>query len=130
MYFAKGVKPSFTKYTLVDGLIEVDLWLDVGAVGDHNAHRDAEREEQLAHGVEQDLQEPPDGQPLDVRRNIIEETLHARAGLPGGVGRPERQRIDCDHDDKHEQHRHHEPRDLFNAALHAVIDNEGRHGHK
>ena len=55
MYFAKGVKPSFTKYTLVDGLIEVDLWLDVGAVGDHNAHLDAEREEQLAHGVQRDL---------------------------------------------------------------------------
>lgn len=49
-------------FDLVVGLVEVDIVLDVAAVGDHDAHADTEREEELTHRVERDVQKALDGQ--------------------------------------------------------------------
>ena len=50
-------------FDLVDRFVQVHIILDVGAVGNHNAHRDAQREKELAHGIEQNLQKAADGSP-------------------------------------------------------------------
>ena len=42
----------------------------------------------------------------------------------------ERQRIARDDNDQHEQHRHHPARYLFNAVLHAVVDDERGNAHE
>ena len=49
------------KLNLIDRLVEVHVLLYIGAIGNHNAHGDAEGEEQLAHGVQQNLQKASDG---------------------------------------------------------------------
>ena len=115
---------------LVDRFSEVHVLFYIRAVGDHDAHRHAQREEQLTHRVEQNLQKPLDGQALDVRRNKIQKALQPRARHAVCVRIFERQRIPGNHNHQHQQHRHHEFRHLFNAAFHAVIDNQRRRRHK
>ena len=63
------------KLDLRNGFVEVNLRLHIRAVGDHNAHRNAQREEQLAHCIEQNLQKALHGQPLKVRGDVVEEAL-------------------------------------------------------
>ena len=63
------------KLDLRNGFVEVNLRLHIRAVGDHNAHRNAQREEQLAHCIEQNLQKALHGQPFKVRGDVVEEAL-------------------------------------------------------
>ena len=118
------------KLNLVDGLVEIYVLLHIGAVGNHNAHGDAQGEEQLAHGVQQNLQKPPHGQPLYVGSDVIEKALKTGAHGAGRIGAAQGQGIDGDDHHQHQQYGHHDFRHLFNAALHTVIDDESRYAHK
>ena len=65
-----------------------------------------------------------------MRRNKIQKALQSRARHTVCVHIFERQRIPGNHNHQHQQHRHHEFRHLFNAAFHAVINNQRRRRHK
>ena len=73
------------KLNLADRMVQVYLPLDIRAVGDHDSHGHAEREEQLAHGVQKNLQETAHGQPLHVGREIVAEPRKAGAELAAFV---------------------------------------------
>ena len=111
-------------------LFEVLLLVEVGAVGNHNAHRDAQREKELAHGIEQNLQKAADGQPLKMRGQVVQKALHAGAGLTVRAGVMQRQRVACNDNDQYQQNRHHVTGDTLDAALDTVVDDERRHTHE
>ena len=115
---------------LVHGFVQVDLRFDVGTVGDHNAHRHAEGEEQLAHGVQQDLQKAADGQPFHVRGQVVAQPFHTGAHLAGSVLVAQGEGVTSDHHHQHQQNGHHVAGHPLNAALHAVVHDESRHAHE
>ena len=94
-------------FDLIHRLVQVYFRFDVGTVGDHNAHGHAEREEQLAHGVQQDLQKAADGQPFHVRGQVVAQTFQTGAHLPGGVLVAQGEGVARDHDHQHQQNGHH-----------------------
>ena len=78
----------------VVGPVQVHILLHVAAVGDHDAHADAEGEEELAHGVQHHVQEAGDRHAGEVRLQVDGEALElslihiylaaqAGPGLPG-----------------------------------------------
>ena len=111
---------------LVVGLVEVNVVLDVTAVGDHDAHAHAEGEEELAHRVKHDVQETRDGQPREVGLNVDKEAIHARARHAALVRVAEREREDRNADDEKKQSRHDVARKLFNALFHAAVHDPRR----
>ena len=117
-------------FDLVDRFVQVHIILDVGAVGNHNAHRDAQREKELAHGIEQNLQKAADGQPLKMRGQVVQKALHAGAGLTVRAGVMQRQRVACNDNGQYQQNRHHVTGDTLDAALDTVVDDERRHTHE
>ena len=114
----------------MNGCVNIDVFFDVGAVGDHDTHGDAEREEDLAHGVQQDLQEALDGQALEIGRQVDREALQAGASDAGVVRVRERQRKDGDRYDHDEHDGHQYFGALFDALLDAVKDDPGREQHE
>ena len=117
-------------FNLVNGCVHIHVFLNIRAVSDHDAHGDAQGEEDLAHRVQQDLQEALDGQPLEIGRQINRKTLQACARHTGFIRMCERQREDRDGHD-HDQHdRHQYLGTLLNSLLHAVKDDPGRQQHK
>ena len=117
-------------FDLVDRFVQVHVILYVGAVGDHNAHRDAQREEKLAHGIQQNLQKAADGQPLKMRGQVVQKALHAGTGLAVRAGVVQRQRVACNDNDQYQQNRHHIAGDALDAALDTVVDDKRRHAHE
>ena len=118
------------KFNLVNGRVYIHILLDIGAVGDHNAHGDTQGEEDLAHCIQQDLQEAPQGQPLEIGRQINRKTLQARPGHARLIRVGQRQGEDGDGYD-HDQHdRHQYLGTLLNSLLHSVKDDPGRQQHK
>lgn len=115
---------------LVDGTVQVDIRFDVGTIGDHDAHGNAEREEKLAHGVQQDLQKAGDRKPLEMGGQVVDKAFHTGAHLAGGIGVAQGQGVTGDHDHQHQQHRHHVPGHPLNAILHAVVNDEGGDPHE
>lgn len=118
------------KFNLVYGCVHVDVFFDIGAVGDHNAHGNAEREEDLAHRVQEDLQEALEGEPLKIRSQVDREALQAGAGHAGVVSVRERQRKDRDRHDHYEHYGHQYFGTLFDALFNAVEDDPGREQHE
>ena len=117
-------------FNLVNGCVHIHIFLNIGAVGDHNAHGDTQREEDLAHGVQQDLQEALDGQSLEAGREIDREALQARSGHARLIRVGQRQGENGDGHD-HDQHDGHQYLGtLLNSLLHAVKDDPGRQQHK
>ena len=117
-------------FNLVNGRVHIHIFLNIRAVSDHDAHGHGEREEDLAHGVQQDLQEALEGQSLEAGREIDREALQACARHTGFIRVGERQGEDGDGHD-HDQHdRHQYLGTLLNSLLHAVKDDPGRQQHK
>ena len=118
------------KFNLVYGCVDIDVFFNIGTVGDHDSHGDAQREEDLAHGVQQDLQEALEGQPLEIRSEVDRETLQAGACRTGVIRVREREREDRDRHD-HDQHYGHQYfGTLLDSLLDAVEDNPGREQHE
>ena len=117
-------------FDLVVGLVEVDVVLDVAAVGDHDAHADTEREEELTHRVERDVQKALDGQAREVGLNVDEQSFDTRARHAALVGVREREREDGDADDEKEQTRHDVAGVFFNALFHAAVHDPRRQRQK
>ena len=117
-------------FNLIHRFVQVDLRFDVGTVGDHNAHGHAEGEEQLAHGVQQDLQKAADGQPFHVRGQIVAQPFHTGAHLAGSVLVAQGEGVACNHHHQHQQDGHHVAGHPLNAALHAVVHDESSHAHE
>ena len=110
------------KLNLVDGCVDIHVFFDVGAVRDHDPHRYAQREEDLAHGVEQDLQESPQCESLKAGHQVNAKPLQPRTRHARLIGVPERQRKDRDGYDHHQHDRHQDAGILFNALFDAVED--------
>ena len=117
-------------FNLVNGCVDIYVFFDVGAVCDHDAHGDAEREEDLAHGVQQDLQEAFYSQALEIGRQVDHEALQAGTSDAGVVRVRERQRKDGDRYDHDEHDGHQYFGALFDALLDAVKDDPGREQHE
>ena len=117
-------------FDLVHSLIQVHLRLYIRAVGDHNAHGNAEGEEHLAHGIQQNLQKAADGEPLYVRGQIITQPLQTGAQLTGSILVLEGERVTGDHHHQHQQNGHHIAGNALDAALHPVVHDKGRNAHK
>ena len=60
--------------------------LQVGAVGDHDAHGHAQAVEELAHGVHDDPHQPAEGEPPEVRDEVDRHALETGADLAVRVG--------------------------------------------
>ena len=117
-------------FDLVVGLVEVDVVLDVAAVRDHDAHADTEREEELTHCVERDVQKALDGQAREVGLNVDEQSFDTRARHAVLVGVREREREDGDADDEKEQTRHDVAGVFFNALFNAAVHDPRRQRQK
>lgn len=115
---------------LIDRLAKVHLRLDIGTIGDHDTHGHAQREEQPAHGIEQDLQKALDGHAREIGLYVIEQSLQSRPRLPVCIGVAQCQRIARDDHDEHKEDRHHEFRDALDAALDAFVHHDGGHRHE
>ena len=118
------------KLNLADRMVQVYLPLDIRAVGDHDSHGHAEREEQLAHGVQKNLQETAHGQPLHVGREIVAEPRKAGAELAAFVRMLKGHGVDGDNDDQNQKDRHHPFGDGLDSVLDSVVDDKGRHRHE
>lgn len=118
------------KLNLVDRRVDIHVFLDIGAISDHNAHGDAQGEEDLAHSIKQNLQESLDGQPFEVGRQIDGQSLESGARHACIVRVGECQREDGDRHD-HDQHDGHQ---YFGALLdtffNAVKDDPGCQEHE
>ena len=117
-------------FDLVCGLAQVHIVLHIGTIGDHNAHGHAEREEQLAHSVQQNLEKALYRQPLQIGQKIDPQTLQAGAGdavLPL-IGQGEGENGDA-HDEQ-QQAGHEDAGIALDALLHAAVDHKGGEGQK
>lgn len=112
------------------GRVHIHIFLDVGTVGDHNAHGDAQGEEDLAHGIQQDLQEALDGQPLEVGRQIDGQSLESCARHACVIRVSERKREDGNRYDHNQHDGHQNLGTLLNALLNAVEDDPGCQKHE
>ena len=114
----------------MNGRVDIHVFLDIGAISDHNAHGDAQGEEDLAHSIKQNLQESLDGQPFEVGRQIDGQSLESGARHACIVRVGECQREDGDRHD-HDQHDGHQ---YFGALLdtffNAVKDDPGCQEHE
>ena len=63
----------------MNGCVDVNIFFDIGAIGDHDAHGDAQREENLAHRVQKDLQQALQRQPFKIGGQVDGESLQAGA---------------------------------------------------
>ncbi len=104
------------------GLVQVHIVLHVAAVGDHDAHADAEGEEELAHGVQHHVQKAPERHAGEVGLQIEGKALKTGAGHAAVIRVAQRQREHGDPDDEKQQDRHDIPGIFLNALLHAAID--------
>ena len=111
---------------LVVGLAEVHVVLDVAAVGDHDAHAHAQREEELAHRVERHIQEALDGQAREVGLDVDEKALETRARHAVFIRVREREREDRDADNEQQKAGHDVAGVLFNALFHAAVHDPRR----
>ena len=94
-YFDAGVR-----------LIQVHVILHVASVGDHDTHADAEREEQLTHGIEHHVEEFSDRHTGKIGLYVDQKSLKTRAGRAVLVGVRKGQCKDCDHYDQQKKCRH------------------------
>ena len=115
---------------LIHRFVQVYFRFDVGTVGDHNAHGHAEGEEQLAHGIQQNLQKAADGQPFHVRGQVVAQTFQTGAHLAGGVLVAQGEGVARNHHHQYQQNGHHVAGHPLNASLHAVVHDESRHAHE
>ena len=106
-------------------LAEINLRPCIGAVGNHDAHRNAEGKEQLAHSIKGYLQEAPHGHSGKVRRNIKQETLPTGAGNTGCIGMNKCQSKARHSDNRQQQHRHYKGGCLLNTLFYTEINNQG-----
>ena len=114
----------------MNGSVDIYIFLNVGAVGDHNAHGDTQGEEDLAHGIQQDLQEALDGQSLEVGRQVDCQSLKSCTGHACVICVSECQRKDCDRHDHDQHYGHQNLGTLLNALFNAVEDDPGRQQHE
>ena len=115
---------------LVDGGIYINILFNVRAIGDHNAHGDAQREEDLAHGVQKNLQQPPQGQSLKAGSQINGQALQAGPCNAVSVGVLKGHGKDRDGDDHDQHNRHQNSGILLNTFLDAVKNDPGSEQHK
>ena len=109
---------------LRDGLGQVDVFLHIGAVGDHNSHGYRQGEEKLAHGVQQDLQKTPQGQAFHIRRQIDSQPLQAGAADPVRVPVVQEKGKNRDKNNHQKEKRHNKAGGLLDSPFDALVDNE------
>ena len=118
------------KLNLMNGRVYIHILLNIRAVGDHNAHGHAQGEEDLAHGVQQDLQETLEGQSLEIGRQVYCQSLETCAGHARLIRVSKGQGEDGDRHD-HDQHDGHQYfGTLLNTLFDAVKDNPGGQQHE
>ena len=117
-------------FDLVDGGIDIDILIDIGSIGDHDAHGNTQGKEDLAHGIEQDLHEAPGCHPGQVGLEIDRQPLQARPRHARRVRIFQREREYGDGNDHDQEDRHQDPGVLFNPFFHAVKNDPGSQKHK
>ena len=100
----------------------------VGAVGDHDAHGQGQREERLPHGIHDGAAQAAEREALKVGDDEDGEALQAGARGAVGIGRGKREREDGDADGKHDQNGHEDLARALDALLHARRDDERGEG--
>ena len=96
----------------------------VGAVGDHDAHGQGEREERLSHGIHDGAAQAAECEALKVGDDEDGEALQAGARGAVGLGRGKREREDGDANGKHDQNGHEDLARTLDALLNARRDDE------
>ena len=110
--------------------VQIYLFIHVGAVGNHNAHGHAEREKQLAHSIQKNLQKPGRCNSIEVWNQVDSHTLQSSPdnAVISFVFQSERKQADTD--DHQEQTRHDNAGKLFNALFYSTVYNESRESQK
>ena len=94
-------------------VLKIRLGGEIGGIGDHRAHSDAEREEGLSHGAEKRRRG-------DLREIRMEQEVQSAACAF------QRDGTDAECDEDNEKHRHHHFGGAFDAFLHAGSSDEMR----
>ena len=110
--------------------IDVHILFNIGTVCDHNSHRYAQGKEDLAHGIQEDLHQPPECNTFQIGCQIYRKTLQTG---PGNALSIRTFQSKCKNGDRHDhdQHDRHQDTGAFlNTLLDAVKNDKSRDQHK
>ncbi len=120
----KESNESIEDFNAVNALNKVGVLLDIGTIGNHDAHCNGDGIEKLTHCVGEDNKEFLEGHSLEIGNNINKKSLQTGAGNTLGIGVLQGEGEDGNTNYKDEKYGHQYLGKTLNAAVNALIDNE------